>query len=515
MARDAWLHLVIGTLACCWLNLRAVAASKMLRAQAQGGQMSASAESFVDRVIAGPAPAPTGAGPAPAPVTWDMIFPGIPGGGAQHLSEDSPDVKLGPKAPEFSTEQCGVETAGPICFGDEETGGQIILPAAVQPGLRGYWPFDQASALDVSGNKNHGYGTVAPGPAWGGQGSSAFFRRTYLEVPDSSATLRLADFSYTFWVYLIEDTPGGLLTCPLLRKGVGSSERFMGESGRTYDAAPAILYDRSSNRLRVEIITSGDGVPTLEAFMSNARIRSGRWVHVAVTRADRERRTRLYVNGILDASHETKGNLRPMEEPLYIGGDPLTREHCNLPMYIDELRVYDRAIEADEIEAEAAPALQGVEPSFVRLACVDCPLEVAQRLCPTHYHICGSLEMHMGGYQVAHSMGYLQPGMHVWTRSAAEALRQAKVAATRPGNTSGAAGEGPAGPGGEVGFAAGQSEPEPSPGIEGNPAASSSTWAGDVVRGAVVSLVQSEAGATPVAVANIPKLGLGLCCADA
>lgn len=510
MARGAWLHLVIGTLSCCWLNTRPVAASQMLRAQAQGGQMAASAASFVDRAMAGPAPAPMpGAGPAPgpAPVTWDMIFPGIPGGGGQHLSEDSPEGNsLGPQAPAFSTEQCGVETAGPICFGDE-TGGQVVLPAAVQPGLRGYWPFDEASALDMSGNKNHGYGAIAPGPAMGGQGSSAFFRRTYLEVPDSSATLRLADFSYTFWVYLIEDTPGGLLTCPLLRKGVGSSERFMGDAGRNYDAAPAIMFDRSSNRLRIEIVTSGDGLPMLEAFMSNAKVRSGRWVHVAVTRADRERRTRLYVNGILDASHESKGHLRPMEEPLYIGGDPLTREHCNLPMYIDELRVYDRAIESDEIEAEAAPALQGVEPAFVRLACVDCPLEVAQRLCPTHYHICGSLEMHMGGYQVAHSMGYLQPGMHVWTRSAAEAQRQAKVAATKPGNTSGVTIP-PAGPGGEVGFAARQSEPEPSPGAEGNPAA------GDVVRGAVVSLVQSEGGATPIAVANIPKLGLGLCCAD-
>jgi len=514
MARNAWVYLAVGALLCCCFNMHPVAASQMLRAQAQSRQMPASAASFVGSVLAGPASAPMpGIGPAPAPalVTWDMIFPGIPGGGAAHLSEESPDVKLGPQAPEFSAEQCGVETTGPICFGDESIGGQVVLPPAVQPGLRGYWPFDEASALDMSGNKNHGYGSVAPGPAWGGQGSSAFFRRTYLEVPDSSASLRLADFSYTFWVYLIEDTPGGLLTCPLLRKGVGSSERFLGGSGRAYDAAPAIMFDRSTNRLRVEIITSGDGVPMLEAFMSNAKIRSGRWVHVAVTRADRERRTRLYVNGILDASHETKGHLRPMEEPLYIGGDPLTREHCNLPMYIDELRVYDRAVDADEIEAEAAPALQGVEPSFVRLACVDCPLEVAQRLCPTHYHICGSLEMHMGGYQVAHSMGYLQPGMHVWTRSAAEAQREAKAAAV--GNTSGVAGKLVAGQGGEVGLAASPSEPEPSPGAEGPP--SSSTWAGDVVRGAVVSLVQSEApGVTPVAVANIPKLGLGLCCAD-
>lgn len=383
-------------------------------------------------VMQAPAPAPFPA-PAPGPQSWDNIFPGMPGAGGMFpgMGEDS-SMPLGPRAPEFSVPQCGVETAGPMCFGNEDAGG-MILPPALMSGLRGFWPFDD-SVDDVSGLRNHGYGEVAPGPAFGGQGSSAFFRRSFLEVPDEAGSLRLESFSYTFWLYLIEDgAPTGLQICPIIRKGLGTSERFIGDAARTYDAAPAILYDSYSRRLRIEMLTVGapgsmPGMSLLEAFESNARLRGGRWLHVALLRDDADKRTRLYVNGVLDASHVSKGGLKPVQEPLYVGGDPITRQACNLPMYIDELRVYSRVLDPDEIEAEAAPALGGVEPSFVRLACVDCPLELAHRLCPSDYHICSSLEMHMGGYQVAHSMGYLQPGTHVWTRSAVEAARQRRRA---------------------------------------------------------------------------------------
>jgi len=296
---------------------------------------------------------------------------------------------------------------------------------------------------------------------------------------------------------------------------------------------------------------------------------------VALVRDDADKRTRLYVNGVLDASHVSKGSLKPVQEPLYVGGDPITRQACNLPMYIDELRVYSRVLDPDEIEAEAAPALGGVEPSFVRLACVDCPLELAHRLCPSDYHICSSLEMHMGGYQIAHSMGYLQPGTHVWTRSAVEAarqrrqaeearrLRQAKQAqreqerkevvqnahnasaaaeeqaqqaaqgaegvegaAVEPeasrtfnGQPPGAAGG--AGAYGDASSAAGWSETGGSAagGYAGGATAEGTRGWKDEVRATVVSLVEQHAAPdsisnTVAALGGIPDVGLGLCCAD-
>jgi hypothetical protein len=86
-------------------------------------------------------------------------------------------------------------------------------------------------------------------------------------------------------------------------------------------------------------------------------------------------------------------------------------------MYIDELKIYNRALSHDEIQAEAAPALAGVEASFLRLACVECPLQVAMQNCPDSFHICNSLELHMGGYQVARTLGYLKHGGHVWSHA--------------------------------------------------------------------------------------------------
>jgi len=333
-----------------------------------------------------------------------------------------------------ATLQCDAEIAGPICLGGRE---EALLAPALQEGLVGYWSFDGSLPLDASGNGYHGAGRVKAGPSQGGRGSSALFQGTVLKVP-SAAALDLRDFSYTFWLYLVEDGPTRAATasqlCPLVRKGLDSGAHFPSEEyGRRSAASPAVLFDSRTRRLHVELATLRDGdcadsasgsagacaKAELEVFESNARLGKGRWFHVALVRLDGERRTRLYVNGILDSSQGTQGHLRPNQEPLYVGsGDPVSQGRCgDLPFYMDELRAYDRPLEPDEIEAEAASALAGVEPAFVRLACTACPLEEALQNCPQGYHLCDSLEMHMGGYQVARTLGWLEHGGRVWSRS--------------------------------------------------------------------------------------------------
>jgi len=288
--------------------------------------------------------------------------------------------------------------------------------------------------------------------------------------------LRLEDFSYTFWVHLLDfGEHQGLKTCPLLRKGA------VGESGEDGVAplppAPAVLLDRETRRLRVEVGTAGGPTGAMvelgtEAFESNARLARGRWFHIAVVRLNSQRRTRLYVNGILDASQSSKGFTAPNSGPLYVGGDPAARDQCNVPMYIDELKVYSRSLDHDEIQAEAAPSLAGVEPSFLRLACLDCPLAVAQQNCPDKYHICNSLELHMGGYQVARSLGYLQRDTHVWSHVTTYNKQGQEEPVVRP-------------PGG-----------------------------GLLAPGEAVPSSFTQLGHTGAA-APAPALGLGLCCADA
>ncbi len=40
-------------------------------------------------------------------------------------------------------------------------------------------------------------------------------------------------------------------------------------------------------------------------------------------------------------------------------------KECSIPLLMDELRIYNRPLEDYEIEAEAEPALGGIEPSYI------------------------------------------------------------------------------------------------------------------------------------------------------
>merc|ERR1719428_1192348 len=111
---------------------------------------------------------------------------------------------------------CEIESSGPICLGQSE---QALLPPALQPGLAGYWSFDEEAPLDNSGHGNHGTVGVMSGPSLLGVGSSAAFKQSFLTIPNSMQ-LQLQDFSYTFWLYLLQDGSGdaasGLKWCPIL-----------------------------------------------------------------------------------------------------------------------------------------------------------------------------------------------------------------------------------------------------------------------------------------------------------
>ena len=51
--------------------------------------------------------------------------------------------------------------------------------------------------------------------------------------------------------------------------------------------------------------------------------------------------------------------------PLYIGAVPWHKEECSVPLYMDEVRLYNTVVYESLIEAEAAPALGGIETNFI------------------------------------------------------------------------------------------------------------------------------------------------------
>jgi hypothetical protein len=308
---------------------------------------------------------------------------------------------------------CDSTLSDPICFSNKRG---ALLPNAVPAGLVGHWSFDEDSPLDMSGNGNHAVTELVHGPSPGGSGHSAVFRKTFMMVPNSPQFTN-KDFTYSFWIYLVDgDKPAGIGSssswCTLLRKGIH-------EPGtQQYADAPSLVFNHRTGQVRAKVTTSIANTESGEFVDSNARIMADRWMHIALVYHSSHASLLLYVNGILDNAMTTKGVIATNEYPLYIGGDPFATDECSFTVYIDELRAYSHAVPPHQLQAEAAPSLGGTDPSYVRLACLKCSLEEAAKKCPKNRHICTSLELHTGGYQVARSLGWLSPGTHVWTHAA-------------------------------------------------------------------------------------------------
>jgi hypothetical protein len=89
-----------------------------------------------------------------------------------------------------------------------------------------------------------------------------------------------------------------------------------------------------------------------------------------------------------------------------------------IPYLIDEMRYYGLSIEEELIQAEASPALGGLDPTFINLGGINLDVNEASNSCQDGYHICTSIELHTGGYQVARSLGWLDWNTHIWSHGA-------------------------------------------------------------------------------------------------
>lgn len=291
------------------------------------------------------------------------------------------------------------------------------MPDAAPDGLVAHWSFDDSKGLDSSGHQHHAKTAVGSGPAQGSRGASAYFSgNNYVEI-ENSAELNATVFTYTLWIYLYRDAEveGGVGTgfrwCPLLQKGLDDP------TNRSFARAPALFLDRRERGLRFYITsTASDAYPQGEYIESAAHLPYQRWTHLALLRG--ERRSRLYVNGILDVSNSTDGSTVANSASLFIGGTPGSGIGCQVGHLQDEVRVYTRELSEEEIEAEAAGALGEIEPRYVRIGCLNCPQSSAEESCPGNYHLCTSIELHSGAYQVARANGWVGWNSRVWARGA-------------------------------------------------------------------------------------------------
>lgn len=321
---------------------------------------------------------------------------------AQDTTKKPSAIAPGP----FRREECDIIAEGSICLFN---GKKVLMADATPKSLIGHWSFDEAKVLDSSGNANHGKNSIPAGPGFGGHGSSAMFNGfDWAEIPHSPS-FNSKEYSITFWMFLYKDPATavrhGSRWCPILHKGKSNDEK-----------SPSLVVNSKTREMRFVSTTGNTQAPDGEEVLSFARVPVRRWVHVALVR--QEAKSLLYINGILDAANATVGKTTTNTGPLYVGGVPWLSDACHLSSYVDGLRFYSRDLSVDEIQAEAAPALGGIEPGFVRLGCLSCSLSEAGEKCPADYHLCTAMELHTGGYQVARVMGYSNWDTHVWTHGA-------------------------------------------------------------------------------------------------
>ena len=175
-----------------------------------------------------------------------------------------------------------------------------------------------------------------------------------------------------------------------------------------------MFLDRRDRGLRVFV--SNDESDLGDFVESVGRIAVQRWVHVAVVRTARV--IRLYLNGMLDSRATTDLWTGKNADDLYIGRPPWYDGECEFPYLLDNVKFFTRELSNDEIEIDSSGALDLMEPKQIRLSCQSCSIANAINGCPDKYHLCTTIELHSGGYQVAKINGWLYADSRVWSYEA-------------------------------------------------------------------------------------------------
>ncbi len=209
-----------------------------------------------------------------------------------------------------------------------------------EEGLVSYWDFDDVTddgiADDVVGGND---GTINGGAAYvtGKFGKALQFDGTgdYVEVADdSSLHFGTGDFTLALWVKRGDAAYGGPLISKVKKESSGPIKVLA-------------FYISSSSLLpgNAVITTSSAGTPAKSNDVSSEESVDTIWTHLVVVR--RGKRLELYENGKLDAFSSRDLVDFDNDQPLLLGKDVTPSFFTGL---LDEVRIYSRALSADEIK---------------------------------------------------------------------------------------------------------------------------------------------------------------------
>jgi fibronectin type 3 domain-containing protein len=225
------------------------------------------------------------------------------------------------------------DAAGNVSAASNEASATIAAPDPTPPGLVASYGFNETSGgsvADGSGNGNTGTISGATRTASGKNGGALSFDGTndLVTIPDAASLDLTSGMTLEAWVnpsrlsgswrtVLLKERPGGMVYA-LYAAGAGGRPGGYFVSGDEFSAlAP--------------------NVPSLNT-----------WVHLATTYDGST--LRLYINGTQVASEAQGGSMAPSTGALKIGGNNVWPEWYQ--GLIDDVRVYDRALTAAQIQAD-------------------------------------------------------------------------------------------------------------------------------------------------------------------
>jgi hypothetical protein len=222
--------------------------------------------------------------------------------------------------------------------------GDAAFAAAGQPGLVAAYGFNETSGstvTDASSSNNTGIfdGGVARASNGKFGGALSFDGSGRVTIPNDASLALTNGVTLEAWV-----NPSAVNSVwrDVVYKG-NDNYYLMATSSRS--PRPAAGVTRASTYSPVEAF----GTSTLP---------SNTWTHLAMTYDGTA--VRLYVNGTQVSSTPASGALLTSTQPLTIGGDPIYGQ--GFEGLIDEVRVYDRALSANEIKADMNAAISGTTP---------------------------------------------------------------------------------------------------------------------------------------------------------
>lgn len=313
----------------------------------------------------------------------------------------------------FSREECSISLESTICLGNNN---RVILNDNYPDNLISYWSFDNKRIVDESVGKNHSnqilnFHGFAPGVNGIGnslevnnvQKNTDYFLKTEMNDKINNK------FTYNFWFYVIS-ADSNKFNNRILQRGSDVIENYQKRNQRL----PAIFFNSKNNGILIYLNTFNeqddkDG----EVLISNGGASYKRWINITLIKS--EMSMTLLLNGSIDNEIRlTSGIFEPdsliLDNSLYIGSQKFY-------FFIDELKYFNREIDIDYIQASVSSVFPGISYLYqYSLGCINCNFQVAKNVCKEKTKVCSSLEMHLGGYQLANSVNWLKNGMPIWSK---------------------------------------------------------------------------------------------------